>query len=186
MNDVEAVKSKGEIEAIEMLLKKHHGQLYADIWRIGLNLSLRISDLVQIRFEDLNIKNRSYICIEGKTGKKRHLRLNSIVLEIVGRRRRKYPEDKYLFQPHANRCGKNVNPIHRASVSRAFKDVGDILGLRINTHSMRKTRGWVMWNDGVPIEKIARVLNHSAPSVTMHYLGITRSEVLDTYDAYLL
>ena len=186
MNDVEAVKSKEEIDTVEKLLKKHHGQLYADIWKIGLNLSLRISDLIKIRFDDLDFNKRLYICVEGKTGKKRHLRLNTIVLEIVGRRKNEYPEDEYLFQPHANRCGNSIKPIHRASVSRAFKDIGDILGLRINTHSMRKTRGWVMWKDGVPIEKISRVLNHSEPSVTMYYLGITRNEILETYDTYLL
>jgi len=31
MNEVEAVKSRAEISAIETLLRKHHGNLYADI-----------------------------------------------------------------------------------------------------------------------------------------------------------
>ena len=71
MNDVVAVKSKGEIEAVEILLIKHHGQIYADIWRVGLNLSLRISDLVSIRFDDLDIKNRSYVWRSGFLHKKK-------------------------------------------------------------------------------------------------------------------
>lgn len=37
-----------------------------------------------------------------------------------------------------------------------------------------------------PIEKISKVLNHSATAVTMRYLGITNQEVLDTYDEYEL
>ena len=44
---------------------------------------------------------------------------------------------------------------------------GDILGLTINTHSMRKSRGMAMFNDGVSIEKIAQVLNHSNTTSTM-------------------
>ena len=64
--------------------------------------------------------------------------------------------------------------------------VGERLGLNINTHSMRKSRGWVMFSDGVPIEKISKVLNHSTPAVTMRYLGITKQEVLATYDEYEL
>jgi site-specific recombinase XerD len=72
------------------------------------------------------------------------------------------------------------------SVSRAFKEAGDILGLTINTHSMRKSRGMAMFNDGVSIEKIAQVLNHSNTTSTMRYLGITQAAIMKTYDDYEL
>ncbi len=186
MNEVEAVKTKEELAAVEALLRKHHGQIYADIWRIGINLSLRISDLLLVKYADLDTKNRLYTLTEGKTGKKRQIRLNSKVLSIIERRKKEFPNDIYLFQVHSNRTSGMVKPISRVSVSRAFKDVGERLGLHINTHSMRKSRGWAMFADGVPIEKISKVLNHSAPAVTMRYLGITKQEVLDTYDEYEL
>jgi integrase len=79
-----------------------------------------------------------------------------------------------------------IKPVSRVSVARVFKDVGDRLALNIGTHSMRKSRGWAMFADGVPIEKISKVLNHSSPSITMGYLGISRKEILDTYLAYEL
>ena len=184
MNEVEAVKTRNEIAAIEALLRKHHGELYADIWKIGLNLSLRISDLLAIKFNDLDLDRREFVLLEGKTGKKRTIRLNDTALKIIKRRQKEYPTDAFLFQVHSNRAeGK---PISRNSVSRAFKDAGDRIGLRINTHSMRKSRGYVMFSDGVPIEKVSKVLNHSHPAVTMRYLGITNKEVLDSYDEYEL
>ena len=74
----------------------------------------------------------------------------------------------------------------RVSVSRVFKDAGELLGLTINTHSMRKSRGMTMYKDGVPVEKIAKVLNHSNTTSTLRYLGITQEEVLKTYDDYEL
>ena len=43
-----------------------------------------------------------------------------------------------------------------------------------------------MFSDGKPIEMISKVLNHSSPSITMAYLGITKEEVLSTYDEYEL
>ena len=186
MNEVEAVKTKEEIVVIETLLKNHHGSLYADIWRIGVNLSLRISDLLSVKYADLDTHNRLYTLTEGKTGKKRQVRLNSKVLEIIERRKNEFPNDIYLFQVKSNRTRGTIKAISRVSVSRAFKDIGARIGLSINTHSMRKSRGWAMFSDGVPIEKISKVLNHSAPAVTMRYLGITNQEVLDTYDAYEL
>ncbi len=60
MNEVDAVKTRNEIAAIETLLRKHHGELYADIWKIGLNLSLRISDLLAIQFADLDLNRCEY------------------------------------------------------------------------------------------------------------------------------
>jgi integrase len=68
----------------------------------------------------------------------------------------------------------------------AFSEIGDILKLKLGTHSMRKTRGWAMYSDGVPVEMISKVLNHSTTAVTMRYLGITKEEILQTYVDYEL
>jgi integrase len=186
MKEVEAIKSKEEIVIIERLLRTHHGDLYGDVWRIGVNLSLRISDLLAIRYADLDLNNYLYAAKESKTGKARLIRLNNTALALIQDRRKKHPSDTFLFQVHSNRTAGTVKPVSRISVARVFKDVGDRLGINLGTHSMRKSRGWAMFSDGVPIEKISKVLNHSAPAVTMAYLGITKKEILDTYLAYEL
>ena len=46
MAEVEAVKEPDKIKLISYLLKRHFGQQLADIWEVGLNLALRISDLL--------------------------------------------------------------------------------------------------------------------------------------------
>ena len=184
MQSVEAVQNPEQIGEIETLLKHHHGQIYADIWRIGLNLSLRISDLLAIRYSDIDLDNRSYTLKEGKTGKTRHIRLNDAALAVIQRRRKEWPDDIFLFQVHSNRAkGK---PIRRETVSRAFKDVGERLGIRLGTHSMRKTRGYIMHSRGVSLEMVAKVLNHSSPSVTMRYIGLEKEQVLQTYDDFVI
>jgi len=181
---VEAVKNRDDINTVTHLLRKIGGDIYADIWKVGVNLSLRISDLLAIRFSDLDLDNRSLTLKEQKTAKIRHLRLNNTVIEIVKKRLAEHPTDEYLFQVHSNRA-KN-KPISRQMVARKFKEVGEIVNINLSTHSMRKSRGYAMWADGVPVEMITKVLNHSNPAVTMAYLGITKQEVLDTYDQYEL
>lgn len=183
MNTVDAA-SKAEIDLIHALLDKKFGQLYADIWKIGVNLSLRISDLLTLQYSELNLAERSLQLTEQKTGKQKLIRLNSAAIAVIERRRSEQPSDRWLFQVHSHRA-KN-KPISRVSVSRVFKDAGDMLGLTINTHSMRKSRGMAMYKDGVPVEKIAKVLNHSNTTSTLRYLGITKEEVLKTYDDYEL
>lgn len=176
--------NKTEIAMITAMLQKKYPAIYADIWKVGVNLSLRISDLLAIKFSDLDISNRELKLIEQKTSKAKTIRLNSTALEVITARLKQYPTDIYLFQVHSNRA--NDKPISRISVSRVFKEVGDMLGLEINTHSMRKSRGKAMFDDGVPVAMIAKVLNHSSEAATLRYLGITHNQVLQTYDDYEL
>ncbi|MCG8027572.1 MAG: tyrosine-type recombinase/integrase [Candidatus Thiodiazotropha taylori] len=186
MNTVEAVKTSGEIATIETLLRKKN-PIYADIWKMGLNVGLRIQDLLSIQFDQLDLERRSYSLREGKTGKSRTVTINTKAMEIVQRRRKENPTDRYLFQSHSPKLRRGVvQPISRVSVSRAFKEVGDSLGLNINTHSMRKSRGYAMHKDGVPIERISKVLNHSHPAVTMRYIGIEAEDVARSYDEFEL
>jgi integrase len=186
MKEVEAVKTKQEIELVDSLLRKHKSDLYGDIWRVGVNLGLRIGDLLSIEYSQLDLERKELSLVEAKTGKVKHMSLNGTVLAIVSRRRAAHPTDRYLFQTHSNRTTGTVKPVGRVTVAKAFSEVGNIIGCKLGTHSMRKSRGWAMYSDGVAVEMIAKVLNHSSPSVTMAYLGITKKQVMDTYLEYEL
>jgi integrase len=76
MNTVDAA-SKAEIDLIHALLDMKFGQLYADIWKIGVNISLRISDLLTLQYSELNLAERSLQLTEQKNGghKQRRSRL---------------------------------------------------------------------------------------------------------------
>ncbi|MFB1632483.1 tyrosine-type recombinase/integrase [Pseudomonas sp. AP-1] len=184
MQLVEAVKTKEDIELVrhKLVLNARGNELYADIWTFGLQVALRISDLLGITMQEalqgtLQVQER-------KTGKVRRIKLNDAARAVVARRRAQMPDAVYLFEVDSNRAkGK---PVSRVAVAKAFKAVGDELGIALGTHSMRKSRGWAMHNAGVSIEMICRVLNHSSPAVTMAYLGITADEVADTYDQFVL
>jgi integrase len=183
MNAVDAA-NKAEIAMMHAILNNKFGPLYADIWKVGVNLSLRISDLLTLKYAHLNLDERSLKLTEAKTGKLKTIRLNPSAIAVIVRRQQDNPTHKWLFQVHSNRA--KDKPVSRVSVSRVFKDAGELLGLTINTHSMRKSRGMAMYKDGVPVEKIAKVLNHSNTTSTLRYLGITQEEVLKTYDEYEL
>ena len=58
VNDV----NEAEIAMIYAVLAKKFGQLYADIWKVGVNLSLRISDLLNLKYADLNLGYSRYTC----------------------------------------------------------------------------------------------------------------------------
>jgi integrase len=171
-----------EAMAVYAVLRKRYPEVYADIWNVGLNLGLRISDLLRIKFKDLDLVRSSLKLVESKTGKTKEIRLNAEALAVINKRRSQYPEDVWLFEPHGKM--HKFDPVHRVSVSRVLKEAGEWLGLTINTHSMRKSRGAAMYAAKVPIEMIAKTLNHSSTAETLRYLGITQEQVLQTYTEF--
>jgi integrase len=102
MKIVEAA-NKTDIAMVHSLLVRKYPPIYADIWKVGVNMSLRISDLLAIQNKDLNIAKRSLKLIDKKTKKPNEVRLNAPALEIIHKRWLEHPDDIWLFQCHSNR-----------------------------------------------------------------------------------
>ena len=190
MSEVFAVKEKSEIETIGKILNKQHGRIYSDIWHIGINMALRITDMLSIKYDDvigndhLTIKEQKTRHVKNK--KPRRIMLNSKAKSIIAGRRLAYPDDVYLFRSHSNRAKIQNSPITVRAVLKAFASAGDVIGLKLGTHSMRKTRGYHLYNDGMKIEEICKVLNHANPSMTMAYIGLDQDMLDDSFKDYVL
>ena len=74
MSEVQAVKNLDTVKLISHLLERTYSKQMSDVWNIGLNLALRISDLLAIRFEDIH-DDRLRVK-ESKTGKLANIKLN--------------------------------------------------------------------------------------------------------------
>lgn len=103
MNEVEAVKNRDTIKFISYLLERHFGQQMADVWNIGLNLALRISDLLAIKFSDIDGDRLNII--EQKTGKRASIKLNPKTLALIEAIHQRHPEHVYLFQSYRSSQG---------------------------------------------------------------------------------
>ena len=187
VNQVEAVKSKKQRDQVEAHLQQA-GQVYHDIWKLGVNTALRISDVLQLKMAhvlSLDPDVPALELVEIKTGKARRIVVNAGALKIMQQRQATYPTHHYLFQSDAINLGRHSppQPINRRSVARVFEKVGQNIApkVRLGTHSMRKTRGYAMYEAGRSIESICKVLNHSSPAVTMAYIGIEQRDVDNSY-----
>ena len=187
MQEVEAVKTGEQRQQVEAHLTDQ-APIYADIWKIGVNTALRISDLLSLTMEDVRKLNTDQPALnikEQKTGKLRKIVVNQSALGVMRRRLADHPEHVWLFQSDAaNRNRREPpKPINRRSVSRVFERVGQKVAPKValGTHSMRKTRGYAMHKAGRSIESIAKVLNHSSPAVTMRYIGLVQQDIDESY-----
>ena len=184
-NEVQAVQDLNQIEVIERKFRLSGWDNIADLWRIGVNFALRISDLLQIRFDQL--EGEFLYVTEQKTRKPRRIKINDTARLLINKRRRQHPDHIYLFQATANRVANlDPKPLSRQYVSIKFALVGSELGLELGTHSMRKTRGYAMFQAGRPIEEIAKMLNHSNTGQTLRYIGIEQKNIDRTYTEFEL
>lgn len=186
MNTVDAVKTQEQRTQVEAQLREA-GQVYFDIWKLGLNTALRISDLLALTMADVKGLDADEPILEleeQKTGKHRRIVINRPALQVMQRRLADNPKHKYLFQSESVKLARGKKqPINRRSVARVFEKVGKRVApkVQLSTHSMRKTRGFAMYEAGKSIESICKVLNHSSPAVTMAYIGIDQRDIDQSY-----
>jgi integrase len=177
MAEVEAIKGLDSVKLISHLLEIRCSKQMSDVWSIGLNLALRISDLLSIKFSD--IQDDRLVIKESKTGKLANIKLNSKVTKCIERIHEEHPMHIYLFQSYRSQQSINATPkpLSRRSVTRAFALVGEELRLNLGTHSMRKTRGYHLYSQTKDIGRVMKMLRHSSEGVTLRYIGITQDNI---------
>lgn len=113
MFEVQSVKDLDTVKLINHLFKRTYGQQIADVWDVGLNLALRISDLLSIKFE--NIEQDWLLLVEGKTSQLATIKLTEKARAVIDRIRSDHPDHIYLFQSYRNQRSKNTpaKPISR-------------------------------------------------------------------------
>lgn len=177
MNEVEAIKSKRDINK----MKKHLRDRDRLMFILGINSGLRISDILKLKVRDVinengTPKDRIEI-IEQKTYKRKKFPFNKAIISEL--KKLKYDSlDDYLFP------SKKGGPISRVQAYRVLNAAAERAGLpyKIGTHSLRKTFGYHAIKGGTPVYIVQQLLNHSSEKVTLRYVGITQ-EVLD--DVYI-
>ena len=196
----EPIKSLADIQAISDWFISHGRYRDNMLFIVGINFGLRVSDLLQLRFSNL-IDDKccfktTFPILEKKTKntrkvrRNRYITINDAVIDAVTL----YLEhtegvklSDYMFRGESNRCGHENKPMHRNSVDRILKEVGDELGLGIHmsTHTLRKCFAYHQMvmsnNDPRKLLLLQKMFGHSTAAQTLDYIGITSEEIADAY-----
>lgn len=185
MNLVEPIRDQNKIQDMKIHLKGRNIRDYA-LFVVGINVALRISDLLKLTWRDvLNDNKKSFKSIklvEGKTNKKRNIQLNKTsqkALNELSSYSEIYSMDDYIFK---SREGEN-KPLTRQQALNILKNSARAVGIKDNvgTHTLRKTWGYHAWKMGFSPALIMETLNHSNLSMTKRYLGIRQDEINELY-----
>jgi integrase len=193
MEFVEPIKDKTQIENIKKCLKNGHGKYAGSLrdwllFTLGINSGLRISDLLKLTVEDVEGMDRISVK-EKKTGKAKDFPLSdNCKTAIVEYLTATKLTPGHLFRSRNLGFYGATKSISRQQaydiINSAARDTGIITksnGVKIGCHSLRKTFGFHAYNNGVPIEVIQKLMNHSSPAVTLSYIGITKQTLDSVY-----
>lgn len=150
------------------------------LFLIGINTGLRVNDIVRLRVGDVKKKD-SFIIREGKTEKRRTVNISMLKDEIKSFTKGK-SDHEYLFKSQ-----KGDNHITTTQVYRVLSEAGDYIGRNdIGTHTMRKTFGYHHYKQFKDVAMLQEIFNHSAPSITLRYIGIRQDEINRTLNGFRL
>jgi len=182
MEFVEPIRDKKQIDNMKRYLKERNLRDWL-LFVLGINNGLRISDLLALQVEDVQGCDRISVR-EKKTGKIKNFPLGDNCKKALA----EYIQASDLtigpLFPSRKSSGSNgTGAISRQqayiTINAAARAVG--ITAAIGTHTLRKTFGYWAFQQGVDVTKIQQLLNHSAPSVTLRYIGITRDELDQVY-----
>ncbi|GEL76578.1 site-specific integrase [Tenuibacillus multivorans] len=172
MNEVQPIRDQELINKMKSILMKRS---YRDwfIFTMGINTGLRISDLLQLKVDD--VKNKTHISIhEQKTGKIKRFRINNDLREHIDRYVENMSDESYLFKSR-----RGNKPIKRVQAYKILKVAAREAGIdEIGTHTLRKTFGYHFYQRTKDVALLQDIFNHSAPSITLRYIGINQ-DIID-------
>lgn len=144
---------------------------------LGCNTGCRIETLLQ-----LTPKHIAGGCVritEYKTKKTLKYELSSKVYKVVEDYMKflSLTEKEYIFHTYKN----TTKPLTRAQAYNIIKKLGDEVGIKYNIgcHSLRKSYGRFTYDVSHDIHLVQRLLDHSSPIITQHYICLEDKTVSD-------
>jgi len=179
MAAAQPIRNKHQVrELAEYYLRKGQFRNYVLV-TLGLYTALRISDLLNLRWEDVyDFENKCVLdtinIIEQKTKKPKTIALNKAIVRALS-----------LYAATAAIKGKPIiqnqrteKAISRIQAYRLIRAACEALKFkyRVSCHSLRKTFGYHAWQSGISPVVIMDIYNHSSFAVTRRYFGVTQDD----------
>jgi integrase len=185
MEFVQPIRDRKKVESMRRYLAGNKRD--ALLFTLGINSGLRISDILRIEVHDV-IDERGrirehYELREKKTRKAKRFPFAKNTQKAIAEYLDGYDGDRSrpLFVSRKSNDDGDPRPISRQQAYDILNDAAQAVGITesIGTHSLRKTFGYHAYKAGTDITLLQHILNHSAPSVTLRYIGITQDDIDD-------
>ena len=177
IKNVQPIRRLDQIEAMKKALMRYCSYRDYIMFTIGINIGLRIGDLLQLRVKDV-LEGTHIVIVEQKTEKTKRFLINPQLRKEIKKyvRKEKLSSDDFLFP---SRKGKG--PITRVQAYRVLNKAAEMADVPdVGTHTLRKTFGYLHYQKFKDIALLQQILNHSNQKDTMIYIGLTQDLMDET------
>lgn len=184
--NVQPLRTKKEIEDMKWALGRYCSERDKFMFSFGINVGLRVSDIVPLRVRD--VKDKTHIVLKEKKTQntKRIRKINQFTIppkfrEEIEDYTRGMGSDDYLFP------SKKGGHISTTQAYRVLQKAAEFLGRDdVGTHTMRKTFGYFYYRKTKDLVFLQEIFNHSAPIITKRYIGLIQEEIDTSLEDFYL
>ncbi len=158
-----------ELKSLYKSIEEADDNSASDLVTFYVQTGARCSEILPPKFTWENVDlDRNLITLIGKRKKRRSLLLNELTLEVLQRR-------SYLPHPF------DYSPSQVSRILKKYYKLSNIENASV--HTLRKTCGSLLIQNGMDIYRVSRWLGHSTVEVTTrHYVDLLNSEYEDIAD----
>ncbi len=150
---------------------------------IALNTGMRKGEILSLKWQDIDIKEKFITLTDTKNREKRYVPINETVIDTLIRLD-KNPNSEYLF-PGIN----NSSHIDESYISHKFKGIVNKLGIKdFRFHDLRHCFASKLVMRGIPLNTVQELLGHKDYKMTQRYSHLSPDhkkyavEILDEKD----
>lgn len=162
--------TKKEVETFRQLILEHEGPRNYAIVTIMAYAGLRISEVLNLKIDDVNITAKEIVVYNGKGNKQRIVYINDKIVNAVTEYKKKrnniskkYCSSEYLF------ISKESEKLDRTVVNKMFNKYSD----KITPHTLRHFYCTNALESGYSLHEVANQAGHSNIATTMIYTNPT-------------
>lgn len=171
MNFVQPIRDPEKINEMKAYLKSKNERNYI-LFVLGISTGLRISDILQLRKEDL--LNTHVSIKETKTKKHKRIRIPPYIRKELMEYVKKLNDGDFVVK---SRQGDN-KAIDRSVAYRILRSAAEQVNLKeIGTHTLRKTFGYHFYQQTKDVAMLQEMFNHSSQDITLRYIGINQDSM---------
>lgn len=139
--------------------------------------AIRLDELLSIRVEDIKIKSGTpYILIHGKGDKERIVVLSSSAathlnnyINICHRKKECSLLFYHTIKEHHDKLTEQAVEKMIKKYGKEAKRINPDIPDKVHPHMFRRSRATHMYQDGIPVELVSRMLGHASIETTMEY-----------------
>jgi len=160
-----------ELHEIRKQLKKQNDLQLQVYFEVSISTMARVNAISNIRIDQIDFEKEIISEVLEKEGYLVDLFPSelalSLIKELLKKRKQEKIESEYLF---ITRYGNRWKKVSKTTIQTSWiKKIGKIIGKNLHAHDLRHSASSILFNKGMPLEDVQKLLNHQSPDTTLIY-----------------